>query len=186
MWVAGALALLGSLLLAADSATSATASLAGLQGGDAALMLAALLWSIHIVRVGCHTARFPPLPLAIAQLAATAAASCVLLIVQWVVAISRSLPTPILYPSFASHSAPVLAWLLLFYPAFGPWAGGTWLQYEGQSRKVGAGATSIILATDPLWTALFAWLLLGAAEQQLGGYGLVGAVCILAASLLAH
>lgn len=50
VWVAGAMALLGSLLLAADG--SAAGMLGGITLGDGALMLAALLWSLHILRVG--------------------------------------------------------------------------------------------------------------------------------------
>ena len=206
MWAAGTMALAGSLLLAADTPAMAGRVGGGVTLGDGALMLAALLWSVHILRVGryvdpqkCfhvshkpgngthvppkrHTARFDSFNLAMRQLAATAAASALLLAGQALLSSAGIGPPPRLWPTYGGDTA---AWLLLFYPAFGPWAAGTWLQYAGQGRNVTPAAATIILATDPLWTALLAWLFLGAAELHLGTFGVIGAVLILGASLVA-
>lgn len=51
VWVAGAMALFGSVLLAAD-APSVVGRVGAITLGDGALIAAALLWSIHILRVG--------------------------------------------------------------------------------------------------------------------------------------
>ena len=59
------------------------------------------------------------------------------------------------------------------------------LQMQGQ-RDVSAARTQIILASDPVWATIFAGVLLGADEQNLGPVGWVGAACILAASLLSR
>lgn len=106
-----------------------------------------------------------------------------LLAAQAVLCAGGLAPAPRLWPSYGDN---LLAWLLLMYPAIGPWAAGTWLQYAGQGRDVSAASATIILATDPLWTALLAWLFLGAAEVQLGGVlGVLGAALILLASVVA-
>lgn len=129
-----------------------------------------------------HTARFDAFNLAMQQLAATAAASGVLLAIQALLSTVNIASPPRVWPSYGDNLA---AWLLLFYPAFGPWAVGTWLQYAGQGRRVSPAAATIILATDPLWTALLAWLFLGAAEVHLGVLGMLGASLIVLASLVA-
>lgn len=131
---------------------------------------------------GRHTARFDAFNLALQQLTATAASSVLLLGGQALLSGVGAAPPPRLWPAYGEDS---LAWLLLFYPALGPWAAGTWLQYAGQGQNVSPAAATIILATDPLWTALLAWLFLGPADLYLGTMGLMGAGLILLASLLA-
>lgn len=156
------------------------AALTGIQPGDLIMATAAFLWSCQTVRLGRLVSRqIPPVQLAAQQMGVTG-----LLCTAWAAWDATHSHAGNANYQIASWQDPVRCAALL-WPAVGPWGLGTFLQLSAQ-RSVSAARTQIILASDPVWATLFAGLLLGADEQNLGSLGWLGAGLILAASLLSR
>ena len=79
-------------------------------------------------------------------------------------------------PAAAATACAIMLWSGLVTTAF-----PTWAQSYGQ-QTVSAGTASVIYSSQPLWSALFGFLVLG---EQMGGQAAAGAAVILAAVLWA-
>ena len=181
-WLAAAAAALGVALLALDGGAAAAAA-GGLSVGDALALGAALGYSLFILRLSEYGARGLSTDM-------TQACKCVVMAAMyalWVlVDCSRAgLPTVdalrALWPGaalpFGASATATACWAALLYSAVVPGALADVLQARGQ-RTVPAAEAQVLLAAEPLWTALLGVLLLGETCSPAGWAG--GAVIVAA------
>ena len=180
VWIGSLAALAGGVFIGIDG-NSPDASGGGLSlaSGDILLIIAAVAWSVQTVRVGKVAPNFKPLVLAKRQLATMALLSTAWFAKDAFAAVNQGSSLESLWKGYNQ----VLNWGVLLIPAVGPWSVGVALQLKGQST-VPASVAMLIFATDPVWAILYAGLL-GGNEQHLGTFGLIGAGCILSASVIA-
>lgn len=185
-WAGAACAACGAALLAADGMTSGDVASAvgiGLSGGDAAALGAALAYSVYVYRLS-------ELGAAGAASDLTQALKCVLqagAYAAWAAAdvallqqssiggpelLSFTEAAQQLWPGVASGAA----WAALAYSALVPGALADVLQARAQAR-VSAAEASVLLAAEPLWTALLGAACLG---ERMGARGWAGGALLLA------
>lgn len=183
-WLAAGAAALGVALLALDGGAAAAAAAGGISVGDALALGAALGYSLFILRLSEYGARGLSTDM-------TQACKCVVMAgmyALWVlVDCSRTgLSTPIealrsLWPGaalpFGASATATACWAALLYSAVVPGALADVLQARGQ-RTVPAAEAQVLLAAEPLWTALLGVLLLGETCSPAGWMG--GAVIVAA------
>ena len=186
------LAFSGVLLLTAGGGggegegAAAVAALAGGLGGpslgDGLVGAAALIYSMHVVRLSCHAPRLNPLRLARAKevsrlgYASATLAVGVALSSQQADALGAFVASFVDAPDAARLALGIVLWNGVVTTAF-----PTWAQSFGQAR-VSAGTAQVLYSLQPLWSSLFGFLLLG---ETFGAAGGAGAALILAAVLLA-
>ena len=184
MWAGAVVGLLGGILLTTDPAKAAAdvdsehspAQLALL--GDLIIVLAAGLWSMVMVRQSKHAPNFKAIHLGTAKLSVMAILSALWLVADILSQLAHGRPASAVWPGYG-HA---VLWLVLLWPAIGPWTTGEITQIEAQAR-ISASHGQIILAMDPLISIGFAALASAAgdfdsSEQHLGPRGWVGG-CIL-------
>ena len=179
VWLGSLAALVGGLFIGIDGNDGASGGGLNLASGDILIILAALVWSIQTVRVGKVAPNFRPLQLAKLQLATMSLLSTAWFAKDAIATVSQGSS---LDSMWGGHNQ-LLNWGVLLIPAVGPWSVGVALQLKGQST-VPASVAMLIFATDPVWAILYAGLL-GGNEQHLGNFGVIGAGCILSASIIA-
>lgn len=186
MWGGAALGFAGSVLISTDPVdTSAPATQSDTYishvsiVGDLLIVCAAVLWSGVMVRQSRHAVNFSATDLVAVKLTVMACLSFVWLITDIVhkVAIGKGAISV-----WAGFQNPV-AWLVLLWPAVGPWSTAEIAQVEAQSR-ISASHGQIILAIDPLLSVAFAGLV-NPAEQHLGIRGWFGGGMLVLACLVA-
>ena len=186
------LAFSGVLLLTAGGGggegegAAAVAALAGGLGGpslgDGLVGAAALIYSMHVVRLSYHAPRLNPLRLARAKevsrlgYASATLAVGVALSSQQADALGAFVASFVDAPDAARLALGIVLWNGVVTTAF-----PTWAQSFGQAR-VSAGTAQVLYSLQPLWSSLFGFLLLG---ETFGAAGGAGAALILAAVLLA-
>ena len=186
------LAFSGVLLLTAGGGggegegAAAVAALAGGLGGpslgDGLVGAAALIYSMHVVRLSYHAPRLNPLRLARAKevsrlgYASATLAVGVALASQQADALGAFVASFVDAPDAARLALGIVLWNGVVTTAF-----PTWAQSFGQAR-VSAGTAQVLYSLQPLWSSLFGFLLLG---ETIGAAGGAGAALILAAVLLA-
>jgi len=186
------LAFSGVLLLTAGGGggegegAAAVAALAGGFGGpslgDGLVGAAALIYSMHVVRLSYHAPRLNPLRLARAKevsrlgYASATLAVGVALSSQQADALGAFVASFGDAPDAARLALGIVLWNGVVTTAF-----PTWAQSFGQAR-VSAGTAQVLYSLQPLWSSLFGFLLLGETFSAAGG---AGAALILAAVLLA-
>lgn len=159
-WVSAFAALTGTLLLASDSADIGGASWAP---GDSLSVLAALASACFIVRLGpASQSASSAAGLASATAVATAGLAALAFLATGAV---ESTPPPEILVAAT-------------YLGLVPSALCGYLQTVAQ-KTVPPSAAAVVYATDPLWAAFFAYLLL---HERLGPAGLSGAALIAAAA----
>ena len=178
VWLGCSAALVGGVLIALDTSGDPSAASSGASWGDFMIVIAAALWSMQTVRLGVHAPNFPALRLATYQLSTMGVLSGLWAAGEWAVRTHNGDHT-----SLWGGSGSVKNWVVMLIPAVGPWSIGTALQMRGQVY-VSAPIAMIVLATDPIWAAVFAGLV-DSSEQHLGAIGILGAVCIFSASVIA-
>ena len=149
--------------------------------GDGLIALAALLYSLHVVRLSHHAPRIPPIALARAkELTRLCLGTLVLLVGTAFVAPQRK--ALVLFvrsfsgaPVEAFTALAIVTWVGLVTTAF-----PTWGQSFGQA-SIDAGTATVIYTAQPLWSAVFGFALLG---ERLNGQSLAGAAAIFAAVAL--
>ncbi len=134
--------------------------------GDLWTLGTAVSYAIYIWRLEHYSHCLPSLSLAAAQIWGTTG-----------FALLWALATPHAIPSWQS-----LDWGSLLYLSLLATALTVWLQTWGQ-RRVSAVEASILFALEPLWAALFAFVILG---ERFGLQGWLGAGLILSALLLSQ
>ena len=186
------LAFSGVLLLTAGGGggegegAAAVAALAGGLGGpslgDGLVGAAALIYSMHVVRLSYHAPRLNPLRLARAKevsrlgYASATLAVGVALSSPQADALGAFVASFVDAPDAARLALGIVLWNGVVTTAF-----PTWAQSFGQAR-VSAGTAQVLYSLQPLWSSLFGFLLLG---ETFGAAGGAGAALILAAVLLA-
>ena len=150
--------------------------------GDALVGVAAMIYSLHVVRLSYHAPRFQPLVLARTKEAVRLCYSATVLTGAVLLLPSQADGLQAFAASFmndftdAVTAVGIVIWTGLVTTAF-----PTWAQSYGQS-SVSAGTAQVVYSLQPLWSSLFAFLLLGETFSQ---QGIAGAVLILSAVLLA-
>lgn len=134
--------------------------------GDAWTLVCAVLYALYVVMVGRAAERHAPASLLFPQLALTA-----------VVCLAAS---PLLEPPRLSPAPALL--VALGMTAIIATTLTTWLQLRFQPH-VGATRTAVIFATEPVFAALFSFLLIG---ERLPAIGWAGGGVILAGMLLSE
>jgi drug/metabolite transporter (DMT)-like permease len=134
--------------------------------GDSWTVACAVGFALHITLVGRFAGQLDAPGLLMGQLIATTAFA--------------GIASPLLESPRITWSAAVVGALLL--TSILATTVTTWLQLKIQPR-VGSNRTALIFATEPVFGALFSYLLLG---EHLTGAGLVGAALILAAVLVSE
>jgi drug/metabolite transporter (DMT)-like permease len=143
IWAAAITSLVGCALLCRDGS--------GPNIGDLWTLGTAITWAMYILRLESKAGNFPPLPLAIAQLIPVAILSGV-----WM----------------AAHPEPPVHfhWPALLFLGLAATAATTFLQAVGQ-RVVPAPQAAVIFTLEPVFTAVFAYLILHERLNMTGGIG---------------
>ena len=147
--------------------------------GDLLIICAAVLWSGVMVRQSRHASSFPATDLAAAKLTVMACMSILWLLSDAIYKVSTHQSVVSIWAGFRNP----VAWLVLLWPALGPWSTAEIAQIEAQSR-ISASHGQIILAIDPLISVAFAGLV-NKAEQHLGVRGWFGGALLVVACLVA-
>lgn len=148
----------------------------GFSFGDLLCVGSAVTWSAYIFRLSALSRRNLP---SVQLQAAKTALLCVLYLAwtlfDWIFV--RRCPLLELWPGCTSP----LAWGILIFSAVGPGAlGDVWMQRASDS--VSAATATVILATEPLFAAVLAGVVLG---ERLGTCGILGGCLIVGAALCA-
>jgi drug/metabolite transporter (DMT)-like permease len=154
IWLAAAMALLGCGLLSHDGSPPNI--------GDLWTAMCAVTWAIYIARLEAFAQALPSKQLTAAHLWVVVALGAV-----WV---------------WQAHE-PIggnVPWFAIFYLGIAATAGTTWLQTVGQ-RWVSAPQAAVLYTLEPVWAAVFAWIIL---HERLGPRGWIGATLILSAAAL--
>ena len=203
-WAACIIAFSGVVIMGADGSSGAESQTGllpldslefNVSQGDALILLAAVAYSMHVVRLGVYAPRTTALKLATSKATTEAFLSVVLVtalfcigstaqsslpefvnkigqeVVEYISAISTAAMNGSVLnddSSLGVSAAAILwtGWITCAYTIFA--------QSFGQSR-VNPTASNLIYTTQPLFSSLFAYFLLG---EVLGIYGYVGAVLI--------
>jgi drug/metabolite transporter (DMT)-like permease len=152
-WLAAGIALSGVYLLSHDGSPP--------NRGDLWTLACAMVWAIYITRLETLTAVLPSRALTAAHLWVV-----VIISVGWTVSTG------------VSHEA--LPWGAIVYLGLFATAATTWFQTIGQ-KWVSAPQAAVLYTLEPLWAALFAWIVL---HNVLGLQGRIGGALILGAALL--
>lgn len=186
VWIGCFVALAGLILLMLGSGKGAVASAAGVssaltpsfRGGDLLVLGGAASWSIYIVRTCSIGSRFPELSLQFIKSTLLAVMYSVWLVVSAFFAFQNSGWDAVnaLWLGWQN----IFAWALLAYSAVGPGALADVLQQQGQ-KKVSASEANVILCSEPIFTALLAFLVSGEVTSPTETAG--GGLILLAASL---
>lgn len=149
--------------------------------GDGLIGLAALLYSLHVVRLSHHAPRIPPVALARAK-EFTRLCLGTLTLLGGIVFVAPQRQALVLFvrsfstaPAEAFTALAILTWVGVVTTAF-----PTWAQSFGQ-RSIDAGTATVIYTAQPLWSAAFGFALLG---ERLNSQSLAGAAAISAAVAL--
>lgn len=177
-WIGSITALAGVALLSSDKGHGAVSSLTG----DSLEVLSAFFFSLFVIRLGAFCNRIPPGPLVASKLAVQAFLS-----ICWAVSVEAfALSGPgggydAVYHENHPWTLPVVAvnlgvvvWTGLICSAL-----SGWFQTKGQ-QSVDADETAVIFATQPLWAAATAAILLG---EGFGPKGFAGGALIVGATI---
>ncbi|GAB5372564.1 hypothetical protein AAMO2058_001676500 [Amorphochlora amoebiformis] len=203
-WAGCALALVGVGLLGLDGAKGAEAAV-GVGGGEinltgpALLLGGAVCWSMYIIRygkllaggqgmsaIGLQTWKSFLLSLlylvwfaADISLSATQSHGENLDLISRLSEISPDKISEAIFSAWPGRGVP-LQWLAIFFSAFGV-SLAHWLQGVGQ-RNTSAAEANVIMSTEPLWTAVLAYVLLH--ESLHGLEGVFGGSLLISAGLI--
>lgn len=149
--------------------------------GDGLVGLSALAYSLHVVRLSYHAPRLPPVELARAKEISRLVYASVVLAVGVAIspaqadALGAFMRSFVDAPSAAAVAIGIVVWNGLVTTAF-----PTWAQSYGQAA-VSAGTAQVMYTSQPLWSALFGFLVLG---ETFSEQGAAGALLMFAAVVL--
>ena len=185
VWMGCAAALAGLALLSTEGGDSVAASADGIaagfsglsfSGGDLLVLGGAVCWSIYIVRTAAIGDRYPEVSLQAVKTVALA-----MMYTSWLIFSAISCFNSGGWDAVAGlwlGWQNLTAWALLLYSAIGPGALADVLQQNGQKR-VSASEANVILCSEPIFTAILAFLIAGETTSATENAG--GALVILAA-----
>lgn len=189
-WIACILAFAGVIIMGLDGTTEALTSTTtldvssiSLSQGDLLIVAAAVLYSLHVVRLGQYATQTTALKLAASK--ATTEAFLSVVVVSCLFFLGNSGDVPNFFTALSSglDSGSVTLTTLtpaicaVFWTGFVTCAYTIFAQSYGQAR-VGPTEANLLYTIQPLFTAVFGYLLLG---ETLGPAGVVGAVLIASA-----
>eukprot|EP00965_Chrysotila_dentata_P262821 6214681-Pleurochrysis_carterae.AAC.9 len=149
--------------------------------GDGLIGIAAVFYSLHVVRLSALANRVSPIALARAKEISRLLYALVCLIAGVVLFPGQAESLWRFVQSFKDDAQGVMLALgIIVWSGVVTTAYPTWAQSYGQ-RSVSAAAANVIYTTQPLWSALFARLVLG---ETLGERGAMGAAAIMSALML--
>ena len=166
-WAACVLAFVGVLLMSSDLDVAGGLGMgSGLSFGlgDVLVLSSALLYSVHVLRLSALASGIPALRLSLAKACSEGGYSLLLL---GALALLPALPVSQEIGVFAETFAQLDAGAQLTLAASAAWCGVVtvaytiWAQSYGQSGGISATNANLVYTTQPLWSAAFAWLLLG-------------------------
>eukprot|EP00466_Bigelowiella_natans_P011070 jgi/Bigna1/145737/aug1.103_g20445 len=173
MWIGASIAMAGVSLLGMTGAFTAAA--AGFNIGDILCLAGAVSWSLYICRMGAIMNRgLSPIVL---QTFKTITLMFLYALWAFVALKTSGLSLLAAWPGYKNLSQ----WLLIAFSAIGPGALADWAQSVGQ-KTVSSSEANIILCSEPLFSALLAFVML---QERIAGPGLVGAGMIFVAALVA-
>ena len=187
VWAGCAAALAGLALLSTDGGDSVAASADGIaagfsglsfSGGDLLVLGGAVCWSIYIVRTATIGDRYPEVSLQAVKTVALA-----MMYTSWLVVSAITCFNSGGWEAVAGlwlGWQNIAAWALLLYSAIGPGALADVLQQNGQ-KEVSASEANVILCSEPIFTAILAFLIAGETTTATENAG--GALVVLAAVL---
>ncbi|KAG2442627.1 hypothetical protein HXX76_002712 [Chlamydomonas incerta] len=170
---------IGSSITGSSTGSDGEAALTGQAMGVLYILASCLVWGMVTVRLGVHSARYPPL-----QLAAAAAITYAGLALLWLLAEIMSSPGAGLgdYLELGLLLRNHTTAALLLWAGLGPGALSSYMQVLGQTIVPPAQA-QVLFSSTPLWAALMAGLLLPG--ESMGPLAWLGGAVMLGASLLA-
>jgi drug/metabolite transporter (DMT)-like permease len=198
-WAACLLAFSGVVYMSGGAAALSAIGAGGLQDGwllrlpypgkgDCLILGSAVIYSVHVIRLSALAPRLEPLRLAPRKAAselalATVAISTLLLLLP-------NLPLSRQLFAFFAELQRLDGHALALLAGAAAWMGAVttgytiWAQTFGQGGGISAPVASIVYSSQPLWSALFAYLLLGEslAPQEAAGGTLVVAALLLGAT----
>lgn len=176
-WVAAACALAGVVLLASPGNASGATNLLALavpQPGDLLALAGALSYSIYIIRIGSFA------ELGISSGLSQALKTILLAPLYSIWAVVDVVRLGGFMNAWSGYSS-LTIWLILIYSAIVPGALADVFQARGQ-EKVEPAEAQVILASEPIFSAVFSAAILG---ERLGPIGIFGAALVVVATLLA-
>ena len=164
-WAACVLAFVGVLLMSAELDVAGGLSMGLSFGlGDLLVLASALLYSVHVLRLSALASGIPALRLSLAKACSEGGYSLLLL---GGLALLPALPISQEIGVFAQTFAQLDAGAQFTLAASAAWCGVVtvaytiWAQSYGQSGGISPTEANLVYTTQPLWSAAFAWLLLG-------------------------
>lgn len=148
------------------------------QAGDAMVLLACIFYALGTVRLSKYARLLDPVSLAAKRQLALALYAAAWLLVVAAGALLGGRPLVSLWPGFSD----LANWGLVLYVALANGALTALLQTMGQSR-VGAAQAQVIYSSTPLWSAIFANMLIG--TERMSQWGWAGGALIMVAGLVA-
>lgn len=153
VWVAAGIAVVGVGLLSHDGSPP--------NRGDLWTLACAVCWALYITRLETFTARLPSLTLTAAHV--------------WVVVVLSAI-----WVGVSRQPIGPIPWKAILYLGLAATAATTWFQTMGQ-KWVPAPQAAVLYCLEPVWAALFGWIIL---HETLGPLGWAGAALILLAATL--
>ncbi|GFR42677.1 hypothetical protein Agub_g3488, partial [Astrephomene gubernaculifera] len=135
------------------------------------VLASCVFYALGTVRMGVHSARFPPLALAAASAVAYAALAVLWLLAEVAVSPSGGRADYAAAAGLLLRDPAALA--LLLWAGAGPGALSSYLQALGQ-RIVPAAQAQMLYSSTPLWSALIAQLLLRGQDGAMGALAWLG------------
>lgn len=166
-WAACVLAFVGVLLMSTDLDAAGGLGMRislSFGQGDMLVLSSALLYSVHVLRLSALASGIPALRLSLAKAGSEGGYSLLLL---GALALLPALPISQDIGVFAQTFAQLDAGAQLTIGFSAAWCGVVtvaytiWAQSYGQSGGISATNANLVYTTQPLWSAAFAWLLLG-------------------------
>lgn len=158
---------------------------AAFTGGDMLILVSAVIYSVHVIRLSDLAPRVPPLTLAVSK--ATTELCLGLCAVVLLMAAAPDTPLAIEIHRFFADVGSMDTGAGLRIVLASAWCGAVtcgytmWAQSYGQGSGISPTAANLIYTTQPLWSAAFAWILLGEVlqtQEVVGGAAVLGSLLL--------
>lgn len=181
---ASILAFLGVVLIELEGSSEGPFSDSMLSGDptDGLLLLASLFYSLHVVRLGHYAPRLQPLQLAKSKATAQGVLSTAFIAsLLWLFPSDNPMSTELVdfFSSVSTTGLPAIAAAAIVFAGWTTGSGAIFAQSLGQRLVASPTTANMLYSLQPLFTAIFAYLLLG---EEISG--IMGGSCILAAVFL--
>ncbi len=177
-WLACALAFSGVVIMTIDPNTQQLSW----GKGDIYILLAAMAYTLHVIRLGAYTSssqqqQISPLSLAASKATVEAFLSCATVLVYIFVFQNQEITDYVqqmIHPN-PSSSAPAIVGATVLWTGWITCAYTIYAQSFGQARVTSPTDANLIYSTQPIFSSLFAYFLL---QEQLDRNGILGGLLI--------